>query len=89
MRIEEVGVASDMCFGEEKKMKFSRGEVVFYRLKIRSETANVAEVNEEKVEGCVKTFWVANEKAVRSGDISGFFPKGDSKAGFGSAIFLF
>ncbi|XP_063850047.1 uncharacterized protein LOC135094155 [Scylla paramamosain] len=35
---------------QEKKMRFSRGEVVFYRLKIRSKTTNVAEVNEEKVE---------------------------------------
>ncbi|MPC40304.1 hypothetical protein E2C01_033859 [Portunus trituberculatus] len=31
-------------------MKFSRGEVVFYRLKIRSKTVNVAEVNVEKLE---------------------------------------
>ncbi|MPC26145.1 hypothetical protein E2C01_019276 [Portunus trituberculatus] len=35
---------------------FSRGEVVFYRLEIRSKTTNVAEVNEEKVEGGVETF---------------------------------
>ncbi|MPC66428.1 hypothetical protein E2C01_060575 [Portunus trituberculatus] len=27
-------------------MKFSRGEVVSYRLKIRSKTANIGEVNE-------------------------------------------
>ncbi|MPC07678.1 hypothetical protein E2C01_000243 [Portunus trituberculatus] len=39
-------------------MRFSRGEVVFYRLKIRSKTANVAEVNVEKVKGGVKTFGV-------------------------------
>lgn len=31
----------------EKKMRFSRGEVVFYKLKNRSKTANVAEVKEE------------------------------------------
>ncbi|MPC38603.1 hypothetical protein E2C01_032114 [Portunus trituberculatus] len=37
-------------------MRFNRGEVVFYRLKIRSKTANVAEINEEKVEGGVKSF---------------------------------
>ena len=39
-------------------MRFSRGEVVSYRLKIRSKAANVAEVNEEKVEGDVKTLGV-------------------------------
>ena len=33
-----------LCFSEEKKW-FSGGEVVFYRLKIRSKTANVAEVD--------------------------------------------
>ncbi|MPC65769.1 hypothetical protein E2C01_059905 [Portunus trituberculatus] len=37
-------------------MRFSREEVVFYRLKIRSKITNVAE---EKVEGGVKIFWVA------------------------------
>ena len=30
-------------------MMFSRGEVVFYRLKIRCKTANVAEMGEEKL----------------------------------------
>ncbi|MPC55082.1 hypothetical protein E2C01_049015 [Portunus trituberculatus] len=37
-------------------MRFSRGEVVFHRLKIRSKTANIAEVNVEKIVGGVKTF---------------------------------
>ena len=32
-------------------MRFSGGEVVFYRLRIRSKTANVAEVDREKCEG--------------------------------------
>ncbi|MPC91196.1 hypothetical protein E2C01_086215 [Portunus trituberculatus] len=79
MRIEKVrgnrkGAAVSclrkLCFGEEK-MRFGRGEVVFYRMKIRSKIANVAEVNEEKVEGGVKTFWVTTETAVRPEDISG------------------
>ncbi|MPC46781.1 hypothetical protein E2C01_040506 [Portunus trituberculatus] len=48
-----LSVASDSC--EEKKMRFSREEVVFYRLKIRSKTENIAEVNEEKVNEGVKT----------------------------------
>ncbi|MPC41272.1 hypothetical protein E2C01_034860 [Portunus trituberculatus] len=56
-------------------MKFSRGVVVFYRLKIRLKTTNVADVNEEKVEGGVKTFWVATERAERPGDISGSVPR--------------
>ncbi|MPC62928.1 hypothetical protein E2C01_057019 [Portunus trituberculatus] len=30
-------------------MRFSRGEVVFYRLKMKSKNVNVAEVNEEKL----------------------------------------
>ncbi|MPC60083.1 hypothetical protein E2C01_054119 [Portunus trituberculatus] len=73
MRIEKVGVNREgatviclkqLCFGEEKKMRCSRGEVVFHRLKIRSKTVNVAEVIEEKVQGGVKTIWGAKEKAV-------------------------
>ena len=43
-------------FGEEKKMKFRRGKMVFYRLKIRSETANVAEVNVKKLRGVSRYF---------------------------------
>ena len=38
--------------------RFSGGEVVFYRLKIRSKTANIAEVNGEKCEGVVNTLRV-------------------------------
>ena len=54
MRIEKVGgnikrvsvsCLRHLCFSEKKKMRFSGGEVVFYRLKIRSKTANVAEVH--------------------------------------------
>ena len=54
MRIEKVEVnrkgvtvscLRHLCFSEEKKMRFSGGEVVFYRLKIRSKAANVAEVD--------------------------------------------
>ncbi|MPC09216.1 hypothetical protein E2C01_001820 [Portunus trituberculatus] len=67
MRTEKVGgnregaavsCLRQLCFGEEEKMRFSRGEVVSYRLKIRSKTKNVAEVNVEKVEGDVKAFGV-------------------------------
>ncbi|MPC23568.1 hypothetical protein E2C01_016625 [Portunus trituberculatus] len=73
MRIEKVGgnregapvsYLRQLCFGEEKKMRFSRGEVMFYRLKVRFKTANVAEVKEEKIEEDVKTFWVGTESAV-------------------------
>lgn len=38
--------------------------MVFYRLKIRFMTKNVAEVNEEKVEGCVKTLGVDTGRAI-------------------------
>ncbi|MPC44579.1 hypothetical protein E2C01_038256 [Portunus trituberculatus] len=97
MRIEKVegnrkgttvSCLRQLCFGEEKKMRFSRGEVVFYRLKIRSKTANVAEVNEENVKGGGKTFWVSTGRAVRPGDISGPFPRSDSEARLGVAIVL-
>ncbi|MPC46861.1 hypothetical protein E2C01_040591 [Portunus trituberculatus] len=84
MRIEQVGgnreeatVSSlrQLCFSEEKKMRFSRGEVVFHSLKIRSKTAKVAEVNVEKVEGGVKTFVVFIKRGVQPGDISGLLPR--------------
>ncbi|MPC38376.1 hypothetical protein E2C01_031882 [Portunus trituberculatus] len=65
------------------------GRVPRRQLKIRPKTTNVGEVNEVKVEGGVKTFWVATEKAVRSGDICGPFPEEDSKAGFGVTILNF
>ena len=67
MRIEKVGrnrkgvtvsCLRHLCFSEEKKMRVSGGEVVFYRLKIRSKTANVPEVHREKSEGGVKTLRV-------------------------------
>ena len=58
MRIEEVGgnkrgatvsCLRHLCFGEEKKMRFCRGEMVFYRLNIRSKTVYGAEVNVRKL----------------------------------------
>ena len=73
MRIEKVGgnrkeatvsCLTHLCFIEEKNMGFSRGEVVFYRLKIRSKTANVAEVDGGKCEGGVKTLKVDTRRAV-------------------------
>ena len=66
MRIEKVGgnrkgttvnCLRHLCFSQEKKMRFSGGEVVFYRLKIRSKTANVEELDGEKCEGgCQDTY---------------------------------
>ena len=38
-----------LCFFDEKKIMFSRGKVVLYRMKIRSETTNITEVNITKV----------------------------------------
>ena len=57
-------------------MKFSGEEVVFYRLKIRSKTANVAKVDGEKCEDGVKTLRVDTRRAVRPGDIYGPLPRG-------------
>ena len=68
-------------------MRFSGGQVGFYRLKTRSKTANVAEVDGEKCEGGVKTLRVDTGRAVRPGDICGPLPRGDSEAGVGVAIF--
>ena len=85
MRIEKVGVnrkgvtvscLSYLCFSEEKKMRFSGGEAVFYRLKIRSKTANVSEIDGEKCEGGVKTLRVDTRRAVRPGDIYGPLSRG-------------
>ena len=56
-------------------MRFSRGEMVFYRLKIRSKATNVAEVEVEKVEGGLKTLRVDTRRAVRPGDICGPLPR--------------
>ena len=64
MKIEKVGgnrkgatvnCLRHLCFSEEKNMRFSGGEVVFYKLKIRSKTANVAKVDRGKCEEGVKT----------------------------------
>ncbi|MPC70584.1 hypothetical protein E2C01_064836 [Portunus trituberculatus] len=70
-----VSCLRQLCFNEEKKMRFSRGEVVFYRLKIKSKTANVAEVNVEKVERGVKAFGIVTERGVRPGDIYDPLPR--------------
>ncbi|MPC88494.1 hypothetical protein E2C01_083400 [Portunus trituberculatus] len=83
MRIEKLGgnregatvsYLKQLSFDEEK-VRFSKVEVVFYRLNIRSKTANVAEVNAEKVEEGIKTFWVVTERTVQPGDISGPLPQ--------------
>ena len=84
MRIEKVGgnrkeftvsCLKHLCFSEEKKMRFSGGEVVFYRLKIRSKTVNVAEVNREKCEGGAKPLRVDARRVVLPGDIYGPLPR--------------
>ncbi|MPC15541.1 hypothetical protein E2C01_008337 [Portunus trituberculatus] len=78
-----------LCFGGEKKMRFSRGEVVFHRLKVRSKTVNVAEVNEEKVEGGVWHFGSLPEEQSDLGTFLVPSPEEDSEAGLGVAIFQF
>ena len=69
-----VSCLKHLCFSE-KKMRFSRGEVVFYRLKIRSKTTNVAEVDSEKCEEGVKTIRVDTIRGVRPRDIYGSLPR--------------
>ncbi|MPC59543.1 hypothetical protein E2C01_053568 [Portunus trituberculatus] len=102
MRIEKVegnregGTVSclrQLYFGEEKKMRFRRGEVVLHRLKIRSKTANVGEVNVEKVKRGVKTFGLIIKRAVQPGWGHFWSPaqKGSPRLGlyFGVPIFYF
>ncbi|MPC95543.1 hypothetical protein E2C01_090759 [Portunus trituberculatus] len=95
MRIEKVGgnrkgatISSlrQLCFSEEK-MRFSRGEVVFYRLEITSKTVYVAEVNEVKVEGGVKTFRSLPDEQSNLGTFLVPSPERDSEAGLGVTIF--
>ena len=59
LRIEKVGGSKKganlsclrhSCFIEEK-IRFSRGKLVFYRLKVSFKTDSIAEVNEDKVVG--------------------------------------
>lgn len=54
-------------------MMFSRRKVVFYRLKVKCKNVNITEDNEEKSKGCQDA--VDTGRAVRTGDISGPFPK--------------
>ena len=61
----------DLCFGKEKKMRFSRKEVVFNRLEIRGKAANIAEIKKEKSRRSIKTCRVVYGKAGRPGGISG------------------
>ena len=48
VRGHRIGIAVSslrhLCLGEEKKMRFRRGEVVFHRWEIGTKTANVTEV---------------------------------------------
>ncbi len=88
----EVAVSSprNLCFGMEEKMRFSGGEMVFHRIKIRTEAVNVAEINEEEIRGVVSTpLWSVAEKGVLSGGIYGSPPDGDSETGRCEAIFNF
>lgn len=60
--------ASDTC--KEKKMRFCSGEMVLYRLKIISKTADIAEVN-EKMSRVSRFLGVDTDGAVRPGNIYG------------------
>ncbi|MPC77829.1 hypothetical protein E2C01_072296 [Portunus trituberculatus] len=68
-------------------MRFNRGEVVIYRLKIRCKTTNVAKVNEEKVEGGVKILGRHRKSDLETLLVPS--PEGSSEAGFEVAILSF
>ncbi len=68
----EVAVSShrNLCFDEEEKMRLSGREMVFHRMKIRTEAANVAEIYEKKIRGVVRTsLWWEARRGVFSGGI--------------------
>ena len=70
-------------------MKFSGEEVVFYRLKIRSKTANAAEVDRKKFKGVSRHLGSILEEQSDLETFIVFSPEGDSEAGVGVAIFNF
>ena len=80
MRIEKVGrnrvvaaVSSlrPLGIGEEKKMRFRGGEVVFHKLIIRYKTTNVAGIDLEKVRGGIKASGVDIRRAIHPVDFFG------------------
>ena len=84
MRIEKVGgnriraalsSLRQLSLGEEKKMRFRGGGVVFYRFKIRSKAANVAKIDVEKFRGGIKKPGVNIKRLFRPGDIFGPLPR--------------
>ena len=77
-----------LCFSEEKKMRFIEGEVVLYRLKIRSMTTNVAEVDRKKnVRGMSRHLGAISEGQSDLGTFMVPSPEGNSEAGVAVTIF--
>ncbi|MPC45126.1 hypothetical protein E2C01_038811 [Portunus trituberculatus] len=70
-------------------MRFSRREVVFYRLKIRSKSANVAEGNEEgEAREVSRHFGSPSREQSDLGIFLVSSPEGDCETGCGVNIFL-
>ncbi|MPC47762.1 hypothetical protein E2C01_041518 [Portunus trituberculatus] len=95
MRMETVGknrkestvsYLRHLYFNEEKKMRFNREEVKFYKLKIKLKTANVAQVNKEKIQGMSRYLGSILEEEFEQGISMVPFPDGDFDAGFGVTI---
>ncbi|MPC95690.1 hypothetical protein E2C01_090912 [Portunus trituberculatus] len=61
-------------------MRFSRGEVVFHRLKIRSKTTNDAEVNVEKLREVSRHLVSLSREASYLGTFLVLSPEGDSES---------
>ena len=75
-RIETaVSCLRHLSFGEEEKMRFSGGEVVLHRLKIRTKATDVAEIYIEKIVGSVKIPGVVSCRTVRCGGTCGPPPR--------------
>ena len=84
-RIEKVGgdriegaISShrNLSFSEEKKVRFRGGEVMLHRMEVRSKSADVAEMDRERVRGVIRTPCRAVAwSGVWTGDISGPLPR--------------
>ncbi|MPD04292.1 hypothetical protein E2C01_099971 [Portunus trituberculatus] len=67
-------------------MGLSKGEVVFYRLKIRSETTNVAKFMKKKLRKVSRCFGSPPREQSNLGTFIVPSPEWDSKAGLGVTI---
>ena len=78
-----------LCLGEENNMRFSRGYIVVYRLKVRSKTTNVAEINEENIEAISRHLRSIPEEHSDPRAFMAPSQEGTSEIGVGIVMFYF